>query len=44
MGMKKKYFLDEEFYETLSKRVYDPNAQVIEREHVYKTTGAKYIG
>ena len=44
LGIKKRYFLDEEFQETLSKKIYSEQAPIIKREHIYESTGAKYLG
>ena len=45
MRIKKKYFLDEEFHETLSnKKIYNPSFKIIKKDYVYKTTGSKYSG
>ena len=45
MGAKKKYFLEEEFWETVSStRIYDPKAELVEKEHIYKCSGARYSG
>jgi hypothetical protein len=43
-NVKKRYFLDNEFGETLSEQIYDPNAPIVEKEYVYESTGAKYEG
>ena len=43
--MKKKYFLEDEFWETLSKtKIYDQKAKLEKREYTYKCSGAKYSG
>jgi hypothetical protein len=43
--VKKKYFLDEEFRETVSKmRPYNPKTPLVKKEIVYKCSGAKYLG
>ena len=40
--MKKKYFLDEEFFETVSKKgKYNPKAKLERRELTYKCSGVK---
>lgn len=45
MKIKKKYFLDEEFWETISKeKVFDNNEKHVTKEHTYQCTNAKYIG
>lgn len=45
MKAKKKYFLEEEFLETLSStKKYDPKAKLIEKEYIYKCSGAIYTG
>ena len=41
-NVKKRYFLDNEFGETLSEKPYDQDAPIIEKEHVYESTGAIY--
>lgn len=43
-GVKKKYFLDEEFTETLSRKRYNEKQPLIVRDHVYECTGARYVG
>eukprot|EP00347_Sterkiella_histriomuscorum_P010493 403376071 len=44
-NIKKKYFLDDEFHETLSKqKKFEQKQKLIQKEYVYKTTGAKYSG
>lgn len=44
-SVKKKYFLDEEFAETLSpNRLYKEDEPQIEKEYIYESTGAKYLG
>lgn len=43
--VKKKYFLDEEFRETVSKlRRFNPKGQIANKEYQYKCSGAKYYG
>ena len=43
--LKKKYFLDEEFFETVSKTVkFNFKAKLIKKEHAYKCSGSKYVG
>jgi hypothetical protein len=42
--VKKKYFLDEEFCETLSKKLFDPDSRLVKKEHIYECTGARYFG
>lgn len=45
VGAKKKYFLDNEFQETVSKtNKFEPKAKIIEKEYIYKCSGARYIG
>jgi hypothetical protein len=45
MKSKKKYFLEDEFWETLSKTsIYNPTTPLVKKEYVYKCSGAKYIG
>jgi hypothetical protein len=45
MRVKKKYFLDEEFWETVSPDArYNDKAKPAKREHTYKCSGAKYVG
>lgn len=45
IGAKKKYFLEEEFWETVSKTSkFNPKAKLVEKEHVYKCSGARYLG
>lgn len=44
-NMKKKYFLDEEFAETLqAKQVYRDDARIVKKEYIYESTGARYSG
>jgi hypothetical protein len=43
--VKKRYFLDEEFWETLSKtQLFNEKAKIIKNDYVYKCTGSKYSG
>ena len=43
--MKKKYFLEEEFWETISKtKVFDTNTRPNVSEYRYKCSGAVYSG
>ncbi len=43
--LKKKYFLDEEFFETVSKKAkYNFKAKLEKRDYTYKCSGSKYIG
>lgn len=45
LKLKKKYFLDEEFEETISStRIYEENKPLVKKEYVFKSTGSKYIG
>ncbi len=45
MRMKKKYFLDEEFWETISKsKRFDEKEKCVYKEYTYKCTNAKYSG
>jgi len=44
MRIKKKYFLDEEFWETITTNIFDENIKPSKREYVYKCSGAKYSG
>ena len=42
---KKKYFLDEEFWETISSKAkFDDKSEKVFRENTYVCTGAKYSG
>jgi hypothetical protein len=42
LNVKKRYFLDDEFGETLSKQPYDEQTPIIVRDHIYESTGSKY--
>jgi hypothetical protein len=45
MRVKKKYFLDEEFWETASSTVlFNDRAKPAKRDYTYKCSGAKYTG
>ena len=46
MKMKKKYFLDDEQAETIRglNHFYNPHANLVRKEYVYKCSGAKYQG
>lgn len=45
MKVKKKYFLDEEFQETISSsQIFNQNAPVVRKEYIYKVSGGKYTG
>ena len=45
MKVKKKYFLDEELRETVSKvRPFNPHTPLVQKEYCYKCSGAKYLG
>ena len=43
--VKKKYFLDEEFWETISSTAkYNDNLRPVSKEYIYKCSEAKYSG
>lgn len=43
--IKKKYFLEEEFKETISRTaIFKPDAKLIKKELIFKCSQAKYIG
>ena len=43
--IKKKYFLEEEFWETIQRGVvFKESQKLVKKEYEYKCTGAKYIG
>ena len=45
MRVKKKYFLDEEFWETVSSTtIYNDKAKPLGKDYTYKCSGAKYTG
>ena len=44
LRMKKKYFLDEEFWETISANIFDENTKLVKTDHIYTCSGAKYSG
>lgn len=45
LRVKKKYFLDEEFWETISKtRPYNSKASKVNKEYLFKCSSAKYVG
>lgn len=45
LKIKKKYFLDEEFLETISgSRNVNDKQKLVRKEYTYKSTGSKYIG
>jgi len=45
LKVKKKYFLDEEYRETVSNvRPYNPKIPLVQKEYVYKFSASKYLG
>ena len=45
MKTKKKYFIEDEYLETISdQKVFDPNAELVTKEYVYRCNGAVYHG
>ncbi len=43
--IKKKYFLEEEFKETIDPNaIYNPMAKAVKKEYTFKCSGARYIG
>jgi len=40
----KKYFLPSEYWETITKKLYNRNEAMVEKSYVYKVSGAKYTG
>lgn len=45
MKLKKKYFLDEEFEETISSsRFFENKKPLVKKEYTYKFSGSRYIG
>jgi hypothetical protein len=45
LRVKKKYFLDEELWETINKgKIFKLSYAKVNKDHTYKTSGAKYAG
>ena len=45
LKIKKRYFLDEEFKETISlTKKFNENQALVKKEYIYKCTGSKYNG
>ena len=44
MDIKKKYFLNKEFWETIGKVKFMMKAPLVKKEHVYRKIGSRYYG